>query len=567
MDQPDVESETAFSARHAQGRPLIDAAEASVRKCDELADRLRHEADRVAAWQTLHQKIELLQDRHKQVVDEHSAAQDTLARLEEAWQAAWQSAGVAPDAPEVMQTWLSRWQRYTEQVAAWNGIRLKCQEDRQHIANLRLQLVEACPATRIAKTLAEGLALARQAISDAKIAQSDAEKLNEEVIRLKATLAAANEEAVCAHKRQNLWTEQWSSAIAVLKLHDPTVSVKTVQDYLKRIAEMQQHLTDMRIKAARVREIDEERVLLLGRLTALRKRLDSAARPSTADTLDADVRTVDAALKAARIARTQHEERAKQLEKIKKDIVATTDRMRETEATLHALAAQSGVADIDSIAQAVQRAKERILAEQRLQEQEKALANNSCGQPLDEFIAAALEQRDRLDPDLETLERRAQQLDPEIASAEAESLRAAHILDEYQKASDAAAEARQHAELIASRLEEHVIEYAASHLARVALDRAKERYRARNQESMLNRAGEFFKTLSDRAFVALDIDNEEGADVLIAVRAPGHPNPRCSRRTLRRHPRSTFSGTSSRRDRAAHSGSRGGPANHRRRAS
>ena len=80
--------------------------------------------------------------------------------------------------------------------------------------------------------------------------------------------------------------------------------------------------------------------------------------------------------------------------------------------------------------------------------------------------------------------------------------------------------------MIASRLEEHVIEYAASHLARVALDRAKERYRARNQESMLNRAGEFFKTLSDRAFVALDIDNEEGADVLIAVRAPGHPNPR-----------------------------------------
>ena len=168
------------------------------------------------------------------------------------------------------------------------------------------------PITRTAKTLTEGLALARQASSDARSVQTAAQKLNDEVIRLKAALATANAEAVRAHKRRDTWTEQWSSAIAVLRLRDPSVSVKTVQDYLKRIAEMQQHLTDMRIKAARVREIAEERVLLLDRLTALRWRLDPTARPSTAETLNVDFREVDAALKAARVGRTQHEERAKQ---------------------------------------------------------------------------------------------------------------------------------------------------------------------------------------------------------------------------------------------------------------
>jgi hypothetical protein len=64
-----------------------------------------------------------------------------------------------------------------------------------------------------------------------------------------------------------------------------------------------------------LREIAEERALLLQRLTALRQRLDSAARPTTADTLDADFHEVDAAVSAARIARTQHEERARQLKK------------------------------------------------------------------------------------------------------------------------------------------------------------------------------------------------------------------------------------------------------------
>ncbi len=64
------------------------------------------------------------------------------------------------------------------------------------------------------------------------------------------------------------------------------------------------------------------------------------------------------------------------------------------------------------------------------------------------------------------------------------------------------------------------------HVASVALERAKERYRLRNQDTLLTRAGEFFRTLTGQAFGGLDIDNEEGKDVLTAVRDNGHPNPR-----------------------------------------
>jgi hypothetical protein len=84
-DQADVLAEAEFTARHAPGRLLIDAAETTVRQCDGLADRLRHEADRIAAWHTLHQKLALLQDRRNEVVHEHAAAKDTLAGIEQAW--------------------------------------------------------------------------------------------------------------------------------------------------------------------------------------------------------------------------------------------------------------------------------------------------------------------------------------------------------------------------------------------------------------------------------------------------------------------------------------------------
>jgi uncharacterized protein YhaN len=526
-DQADPETESLFIARHAPGRPMIDAAETTVRHCDSLADRLRHEADRVAAWHTLHQKLGLLKDRRKQFVDELAAANDTLAGIEQAWRAVWHPAGTTPDTPDVMQAWLIRWQRFAEQVNVWKGMRLKCQEDEQQITGLRAKLAETCPITQTVKTLEEGLALARQAINDAKSLQTAAQKLNDEIIRFKAALTSAETAAERAQKRRETWTEQWSTAIGVLRLLEPSgMSVKTAQDSLKRISEMQQHLTDMRIKAARIREIAGERTLLLQSLTALRLRLNSTARPSTANTLDADFREVDAALNAARTSRTQHEERAKQLKKVKSEIITTTDALLDAEASLTVLAAQAGVADVVGIALAVQRANERVLTARQVQEQETALAQNTHGQPLEAFVAAALGQRDRLDQDIDLLELRAKQLDPDIASAEVEALGAKQVLDAYQQASDSAAEARQQAELIVSRLEEDFTEYASLYLASVALDRAKERYRARRQDTLLNRAGEFFKALTDQAFIGLDIDNEEGGDVLTAVRAAAHINPR-----------------------------------------
>jgi uncharacterized protein YhaN len=525
-DRADTQAETHFSARHAPGRPLIDAAEATVRQCDALADRLRHEAERIAAWHTLQQKLPLLEDRRTKVAGELAAAKDTLAGIEHAWQAIWHPVGIAPDSPEVMQAWIVQWQRFTEQVTVWKGSRLKCGEDDDRITALKAQLADVCPLTEPAKTLAEALALARQASAAAKTSQAAVQKQGEEILRLQGVMATAEAALVRAEKRSDTWTEKWAAAIAVLRLREPSVSVTTAQDYLKRIGEMQQHLTDSRIKAARVREIAEERSLLLQRLAALRQRLDQAARTTTNETLDADFHELDVAASAARVARTHHVDRAKQLEKVEADIVTTTDSLREADALLASLAAQAGVDGIEEIGNAMQRANERVAARRQVDEQEQALAQNTRGEPLDTFVASALAHSARLDQDIDSLGHRAQQLDPDITAAEAESLRAGQVLTAYQQASDSAAEARQRAELLIGRLEGHMIEYAALHLARLVLDRAKERYRARRQESLLDRAGEYFKTLTDEAFTGLDIDNDEGKDVLAAVRAPGNPNPR-----------------------------------------
>ncbi|WP_425617045.1 AAA family ATPase [Anatilimnocola sp. NA78] len=523
--QADETAEHQFTAEHAPGRSLIDTTEIVVHQADSLADRLRTEAEHIANCQALQQKLDSLQARRQTATAALQTADAESAKLEKDWQAAWQAAGIAPQSPPVMQAWLGTWQRLVERLAAWQEGQQAVAAVQREIVSLQTQLAAACPATKSVATLSAALSLAGQVTKEAAAQRANAAKLEEDVQRLQLETAKADSELQAAQAKQKKWKEAWSAAIVVLGLQDGEISVTTAHEYLKRIAEMQDKMKEARIKAARIKEITEDRATLLQRISAVRQRLNKAAKPTTAESLDEDFRQLEESLKVARVRRTQFEDRSRQLQKQQAELATTTDAFRQAEAALGALAAQVDVTSSEQITPAVQSAKERLVAEKEVREHEQVLLKSARGQGLDDFIAAAVTARENLDERITTLARRAQELDPEIAQAEAAALQANLVLKDYLKASDAAAEAKQKSELVASRLEEQVLEFAALQLANIALERAKERYRARHQDTMLSRAGEFFRMLTDEKFATLEIFNEEGQDVLKAVRPEGHANP------------------------------------------
>jgi uncharacterized protein YhaN len=526
--RPDEPGEQDFIRRHAPDRSLIDAAESAVRQCDTLADRLRHEADRVAASVTLPEKLRRLHEHRLELEGHARAAAKEQGALGERWQTEWRASGVAPADPEVMQAWVGKWSRFRERVTAWRVEGQACRADQARIDSWRERLADACPATRAANTLSDALALARAAIEQARSARAVSDKSNEEVSRLERELTKAEKAAEQAEKRGEEWARQWSEAVAVLRLKDAVPSITTAQEYLARIDRMQLHLKDMRIKDARVREIENDRNRLIDRVNHLRQRLDPASRATTAETLDTDFRSVEAALRDARAQRARHARACANLHKAKEESGKTTRRLREAEAALAALAAEAGV-DVDGIPGAVQRARERAKVAPDVRQYEDALTKNAGGISVEDFIAAALQHRDGLDQEIEDLTRRVEQLDAEIDLAVTASNEADRILTGYDQASDAAAGARQQAALVSRRLEDHVVEYAALHLARTALERAKERYRARHQDTLLDKAGHYFQVLTDGAFRGIEIDNDDGVDVLKAVRAESsRPDARVS---------------------------------------
>jgi uncharacterized protein YhaN len=149
------------------------------------------------------------------------------------------------------------------------------------------------------------------------------------------------------------------------------------------------------------------------------------------------------------------------------------------------------------------------------------LAECAAGIPLEKFLTAAIEARDGLDLRMEELARGITESEAEIESADAQAREAERILKEYRKGTAAAAEARQQAVMTAGMLREHTIEYAARHVALAVLQQAIERYRARHADTMLNRAGQYFSLLTHGAFGGIDIENDEGEDVLVGLRAAG----------------------------------------------
>jgi uncharacterized protein YhaN len=516
--QPDLQLELDLCNRHAPGRPLMDAVESSVLHCDHLADRLRREAGRVAAYHSLKQQEAVLKGRLEEMEAEASRARSEVSSLEERWRAAWQPAGISPDTPKVMEKWLADWSAFLVRVTAWTEGRRRHEVDHGRIESLRRKLGEGCLPASTAETLSEGLAAARKAISEAKALRDRRATLERDVRRMEKQSEEARQRLEQARKLRDEWDRSWMEAVSALRLQDRHPTVEVAQSYLARIDQMQQHLRDMRIKDARVREIQADRALLMDRMSRVRQRLDPAARPTTSESLEADFRALEAALVQAREARARQQEVSRQLRSLDQKIESSRANQREAVATLQALAAEAGCS-IEELPGAVQRARQRAQESGLVQDYEEALAQQAQGEQVERFSSAAQAAAADLDQQLAELEGRINQLDHAVSQAEARSREAVQVLEGYRQASSAAADAKQQAVSLTARLEELVKEYAAIQLARAAIEKAKDRYRARYQDTMLGRASAYFRTLTNKAFSGIEIDNEEGMDVVKAVRS------------------------------------------------
>lgn len=507
---------------HPDAATLADAYAALVESADVVADRLRNEADRVAARAQLESAIESLGQRLNAARAAETKQAEALKAIEAAWKAAWAPADIVPRSPEEMAEWkqahaalLDSIQAHRDAESAAHAFAATAEAARGAI---NAALAEAgAPPLPGGCAIADAIARAEEWIEAQRAAREARDQTARQLEALeRETIPEAEDARNRAEERLAEWRAEWGALAEALGL-SATASpgeVLAVVDAINGLLGKAEKADEYRGRIARIRRdgaaFEED----------VRKLLAAAAPDRTGGDAVASVQALYAALKQARAARQTRDGLEKQRE-------SEAGRMREAEVTLaqvnaerEALCAEAGVADPEDLPRAEKASEARRQLESELSEVEARLLALSAGAGLEALLAMAEgADADAIGAKLPELADTITDLDGERLALQERIGDRKAILGQMD-GRDTAAALEEEAQSVIAGLEEDVAAYARLKLAAHVLRTAIEQYRAANEEPMLARAGQIFHTLTLGAFAELRADvTEKDEHVLCGVRA------------------------------------------------
>ncbi len=516
------EKDAAAEESYAHGGPLVAAYEEDIARADSLADRLRHEADRVAAAASLRARLEEVRQAREGQVLRREELDRQQGRLQDGWLEEWRPAGIVPLGPREMLEWLGLIEQLRFRLAELAQKEESGRAEAERLASLRQQLALALEPFAVSLPAEPGLAAALL------VAEERLQKLEESAKR-RATLLEAADKA--AREQQRLaqtvgraadelaaWGEQWRGLVAGLgrsgDLH-PLEALEMMEalqgcfDRLRQADELQKRIDgidrDATVLQDEVRRLAMELAPeLAGQpveqvIAALRQLLERAVKDAAlVEGLDQEIATVSEELALAGTtlqglgerlaqllaeARCQHEEEAA-------EVIRQAGLRRQLEDKL--LAGEERLAIL-----CPGMSEEEVAAE--LQEVDVAQLSGLVAQ-------LQVRLRERLDPEVNRLSQLIGQQQSLLAAMDG-APRAALLQEEV--------------EAEGARLRRLAHRYAQVKVAERVLRQAIERYREEHQSPVIELAADYFRHLTLGSFVGLRADSDDnGHPVLVGVR-PG----------------------------------------------
>jgi len=517
IDRADV----AGAARgYAPDGDLPGAYERAVGEADEVADRLRREAQRVQ------QKAAALAGRDA-AVRRREELQAERARLEAArnetsaeWVAAWSPCGVDPLGPSEMRGWLTRARQLCggqEDLASARGelvaLRDTCRTLRADLAGALAGLGETAPPgdERLAPLLAHVEARLEWLDSVARHREEGEKGLTaaaSQAAEATAALQAADQEL-------EGWQRRWAPLVAELRL-PPDAEPGEALAALAQVRQCLGHLDEAAGLAARIQAMTDDLEGFGARLRGFCERAapDLANLPPTEG-----VAELNARLTAGREARTRRKELERRRNELAAEVGEAEANLGLAAGELADLTASAGCAGEDEVADRMERhARQQVLGEQ-LHEVAGRILDLGDGRPLEELLDAAQDiDADVLKADLTQADTEIIELEARQAACFAARTRAQSELDRMDgggAAAVAALEAQEYLALLGDQVER----YTRARLAHRVLKDEIQRYREENEGPLLRRAGEIFGRLSVGSFEALKVDFADETAILVGERS------------------------------------------------
>lgn len=498
-----------------------DTFEGHLRQADDVADRLRTEAESVARTAELTVRRRRLDaeaivlDRVEQDLAEGRADHDRR------WAAAWEPTAIAPGSPHEMTHWLRDRQSILERSDAVAQHERKVEAERrtrdEHTQALQTLLTTLGHKLTAIPGLSGLLALAQTQVADAQALRDAHDELTRDLRLARATAAKNRNTAKELRNGVDSWNKEWVAIVAA-NGWPADVSAHDARQVLDAVNELADHLQEIDQLTARVEGIqqrldtfDDDASALIDAVAPalgswpvhdavaeLERRLSCAFRERVSrDTLEGELETA-----------------GNELANANKSVVAAT---RELE-TLLTLA---GVATIDELPEAERRSARAAELHEQLPDLERQITDTGHA-PLHELIERAA------DADPDRLDAQSAEGEDEIARLE-EQLRGldVHIGElggERRKMEclRGAAGAAEHVEQRVAQLRELAERYVRLHLAAWALSEAIDAYRRAHKTPVLERADALFAQLTCGWFQGLEVTfDEDDNPALVGVRVTG----------------------------------------------
>ncbi|MBT8363458.1 MAG: AAA family ATPase [Deltaproteobacteria bacterium] len=502
---------------------LAEAFQTSLVQADEIADRLRREAGRVAA------KAKLLADQtahEKQLAHlkaEFDEAEKTMAVVDKEWFELWQPSGIAPRSPREMQHWI---QIHNTMVEKATEIRVKkakiaamAAEITGHIKRLEQILQNfAGSAIKGDKTLGDLIKKARRIIEKEDKLRREQEQLEKEKHQRQQELADAGMKVKSSEKDLAQWQKDWEDAVRPLGLDANSVppQANAVMDELKILFDK---LKEADILQKRIQGIDRDADQFAKRVVAL---VDAVAKDLSGLRPEEAAVELNTRLTRAITVRSNRQTFRHQLSKEKRRLDGAVYAISRIETRLNAMCQEAGISSHEDLPDAERRSDNRRRIETGLQNLDERLLQLSGGATVADFIKEALQvDPDSTDGEINLLEEEINRLNQE------KSLLDQTIGEERNELSkmDGSARAAELAEDIQiqmGRLENDIEQYARLKIASKVLSRAIERYRDKSQGPILNRATALFRQITLGSFEGVRAEfDDNGQPVLVGVRPDG----------------------------------------------
>ncbi len=511
-----------FTASYPGTGSLADAFEAGLRKADEIADRLRREAERVAAKARLLSDQAAFRGRLAKLRGEIADVQAEKESVAAEWTGVWQPLSIAPRSPREMRQWLSDFSVLADRA----GEVLRREEEAGELTKavdgsrvaLRLCLQTLSAPFENEETLSALVQRARSGVEKEDRLRRQAEELARERDRLAGELESAKTRLKVFEEDLRRWQMQWEEAVRPLGLGPGTrpAEANAVMEELKRFFDQ---LREAEVLQQRVAGIDRDAEVFNGSVAALTCAVapDLAGRP-----VEEAAGELQRRLTAGREALSKRLALQKQMDQDQTQLRKADVAVAETETLLGVMCIEAGCQRIDELPEAERRSFRRRQLEDRLRLDEDRLILLGGGSAVEDFIneASALDPDgiggdiERLKAEIGRLTAEKSDLDQKIGSERTELGR----MDGGDRAALIAAEIQ----TIIGGLEQDVEHYARLKIAGRVLALAMERFREKSQGPILGKASEFFNRITCGSFEGLRADHDpDGNPVLVGVRKQG----------------------------------------------